>query len=286
MEDTAVCSHPLCFTVYAKTSKYAHCDPSFLEWRYRSNKIRQCLAETDGNIFCLQELQADVFGNFCEQLQESDDYNCILQNTTNNVGCAVLLRPSRQFTVLATESRSRALIVTMRDNISRTPMIVASVHLEAGRDNEETRFYQVRSLLKRIESHRRKFIPDLAPTVIIAGDWNKLHGGPVFDWLSTGKWNTTDQKNVKKSKVPQYPFLPAISFEHKEIQRTFSKQSILDYIWVSQSASETFHVKSCLAFASRKTVDGGEWWPSQDHPSDHWPIGIELLQRNASSGMK
>jgi endonuclease/exonuclease/phosphatase family metal-dependent hydrolase len=301
--------------------------------------VLECLAETKGNIICLQEVQVDLWedltrpllsrpnntdkegGKDVDDIDDDDDstitnntknyYTCLLQNTTHEVGCAVLLRPAESFEVVATESRSRAFIVSAHlkvvaasagdDGTTTTttatattiiPLIIASVHLEAGRSHELTRFYQLRSLLKRIDWHHHHHFASCAaaPIIILAGDCNMINDGPLYEWLSTGRWESKQQLELSRTVPRTYDLLPATLMQHPSIRSTFDRYLILDYIWLlssssslsSASSSSFLEATPALAFASRvDQIDSSTTvqWPNAHHPSDHWPIAMELIPR-------
>jgi endonuclease/exonuclease/phosphatase family metal-dependent hydrolase len=129
------------------------------------------------------------------------------------------------------ESRSRVLIVQLQrkeDSVKATrgnnpqhqqhqSLFLLNVHLQASRDDEMTRFCQVRSLLKRLNVHSATAKSDTRTggsnncssasicansantvtnqnssnnnndLVIMMGDFNMLKSGPVYHLLSTGK---------------------------------------------------------------------------------------------------
>jgi endonuclease/exonuclease/phosphatase family metal-dependent hydrolase len=122
------------------------------------------------------------------------------------------------------ESRSRVLIVQLQrkrnslDAEDNNPqeqeqqsLFLLNVHLQASRDDEVTRFCQVRSLLKRLNVHSATAKSDTSTggannnsnasvnknnknassskddLVIMMGDFNMLRNGPVYHLLSTGK---------------------------------------------------------------------------------------------------
>jgi len=102
------------------------------------------------DVICLQEVQVDTWkDDFLTHFEPQ--YTGIMQKVTKGhpIGCAVLVRNDR-FRVLRTESRSRALIVVLEEVLGNETLYLANVHLEAGMDQDEKRFCQVHSLLKRL----------------------------------------------------------------------------------------------------------------------------------------
>lgn len=222
-------------------------------------------------------------------------YTTIVQNVTrgHSVGCAVLVNTTK-FQVMQTESRSRALIVILKEKLSKCNqnLFLANVHLEAGYGEDETRFFQIKSLLKRLENQWTKLqstlstssdnagIADLKnPAIMIVGDFNMLDNNPLFYLLSHGDWEPNATKDLpRKSKNRQFPFLPLKETFHNTQQKigmSFSGGSVLDYIWHSdQILAEPWIVDAkSLASGTRQA------WPSRDHPSDHLPIGVHFSFR-------
>jgi endonuclease/exonuclease/phosphatase family metal-dependent hydrolase len=231
--------------VHAPASKYPWTDPRHLDWSFRSAQIARVVLRERPDVVCLQEVQ---LGPCWEELYYgcnlADVYEYVLQNVTRGhpVANAVLLRKDGPLSkICAVESRSRALIVVLEiDNKknddgggggggtreaeetrairsdSRRFVALANVHLEAGMDAEqdETRLYQLQSLLNRINHHRQALMKESStvdpgtagpatttadgstkknatashgPEVIIMGDWNMLPDSPMYRLLSTGQ---------------------------------------------------------------------------------------------------
>jgi endonuclease/exonuclease/phosphatase family metal-dependent hydrolase len=248
--------------VHAPPSKYPWTDPRHLDWSFRSTQIAQVLCRERPDVVCLQEVQ---LGPCWEELYYGCNldkvYECVLQNVTRGhpVANAVLLRRDGPLSkICAVESRSRALIVVLEiDNNmrnddgggtreteeahtirsdSRRFVALANVHLEAGMNAEqdETRLYQLQSLLNRINHHRQALMkasstadPGTAvpatttadrstkknattirgPEVIIMGDWNMLPDSPMYRLLSTGQL-LKDPTNLHRRVRLPLPLLP------------------------------------------------------------------------------
>ena len=268
------------------------------------------------DVICLQEVERDTWANdFLSQL-EPYGYTGVMQNVTRGhpIGCAVFVR-NTSFRVLRVESRSRALIVVLEDvenGTNNNTLFLANVHLEAGMDQDEKRFCQVHSLLKRLRqqvlmSASHGSLPNPPdPCILIAGDFNMLHSNPVHRLLSTGTWlpeqaqqttskafagskrtavtlpSTKSDSNIRRPE-PKFPFLPMrelyqTSSSRNTMGMTFSGGSVLDYIWVSESprwkhATPWVVDQAVLHPRSRRS------WPSAENPSDHAMIGAYFAFR-------
>ena len=256
------------------------------------------------DIVCLQEVQIDTWqSTLLPYLQQQYNYTCILQNVTRNhpVACAILVQ-SDVWRVVAVESRSRALLVVLQEQRRcQRPMppppctvYLATVHLDARRDQDLTRYCQIKSLFKRLEFHQQQQQKcheriTKKPIVILAGDFNVLRTNPIYRLLAQGGMYEADYEDnaaKKKSGVPpnsvQSTLLPLqdvfdpqyASSSTPPLRRTFAGGAILDYIWVSRglpSAQPWILDERCLHF-EKGCHDPP--WPSMDQPSDHLPIGM------------
>jgi mRNA deadenylase 3'-5' endonuclease subunit Ccr4 len=303
-------------TVFATKEKYFYCAPAHLDWSYRRRAIVDKLQSMDADIICLQEVQIDTWESDLLQYF-TPEYTGILQTVTRGhpVACAVLVR-NETFQVVATESRSRALILVLQEvatNSSSNTLFLANVHLEAGNGQDETRFCQVKSLLKRLRNHVTTTVTPSAtthdndePCILLAGDFNMLNSNPVHSLLSSGVWNPDDgmrqtrasRGSKKKTTIisrdvdvalarQQFPLLPMRELfdtttstvatsrptTTTALGTTFAGGSVLDYIWVSAGW------KSVTPWIVDDRVLQRLYrtaWPSADNPSDHLPIGAHF----------
>jgi endonuclease/exonuclease/phosphatase family metal-dependent hydrolase len=260
--------------VFSHPKKYPWCSEEHLDWSYRQKLIVAKLQQIDADLVCLQEIQSDHWDGFLELFE--DTYEGILQNVTKNhpVTNAILLRKNK-FHVLRQESRSRALILVLSscDN-GNNPLYLANVHLQAGMDDDETRIFQLKSLLKRLNTHSstEQSLPfQVQPPVVVVGDFNMLPTNPVYHWLSNGanaernqnlvdtgtglqlnhlKFPTTGKhtemlplNDVFKEQPPTLDTgdeddeVPLAQQTERYIEMTYCGGSRLDYIWTSSSSS-------------------------------------------------
>jgi mRNA deadenylase 3'-5' endonuclease subunit Ccr4 len=298
------------FSAFATKEKYFYCDPTYLDWSYRRKAILETLQSTQPSppdIICLQEVSTDSFEvDFAAQPVLGQNYTFVLQTVTpgHEYANAVLVN-SAKLRVLRSESRSRALIVVLQevDTINPTTLYLVNVHLEAGRDHDETRFCQVKSLLKRLRNHvlldqqQGHTVED--PCILIAGDFNMLQDNPVHHLLSTGEWVPAKSRQPrsrsfqsKQSPVAiretngipllqrRFPFLPVREIHQDCVTQrrnnqgmTYSGGAVLDYIWVSESLRWKSAVPWVVNNAVLQPRTRRQAWPDKNNPSDHLPIG-------------
>jgi endonuclease/exonuclease/phosphatase family metal-dependent hydrolase len=261
----------------------------------------------DADLICLQEVQVDLWPDFMERLQPL--YDGILQNVTrgHNVASALLIRKTCPLQVERFESRSRVLLAVLKDPRKQekdSKLYLCSVHLEAGEDldADETRFYQVQSLFRRLRYHCQLDGTKLedAP-IVLAGDFNMLRTNLMHCDLSRGELHNPGQMRNKPpiSTIPLHdayledsttsstmPSSPSSNYSGraskvqyptedrtpKELVKTYARGYVLDYVFTSGKVD----VQETLLLhpgASRKEA---QKWPSREYPSDHLPIGIDL----------
>jgi mRNA deadenylase 3'-5' endonuclease subunit Ccr4 len=178
------------------------------------------LVSFNADIICLQEVPVQKFWTeIWSPKFRALNYTGIVQNVTRDhpVACAVLIR-NAAFRVNTTESRSRALILVLdpcdddpdTTNAKADPgpmLFLANVHLEAGRGEDEKRFSQIKSLLKRLDrkisatsqynSVGVQRTTNCCPRIILAGDFNMLDSNPVYKFLSS----KVDEKTTMRSSL-------------------------------------------------------------------------------------
>jgi mRNA deadenylase 3'-5' endonuclease subunit Ccr4 len=286
--------------VYARPEKYPKTLAVDLDWDARSSRIVNRLKEYNADVVCMQEVQLSSWQSFAAECQ-CLGYNCeLIQNVTREhpVALAILYNP-QVIQVLAVESRSRAILAAISIRPTNEIVFLANVHFQAGQDGraEEQRYFQIRSLLRRIELYAEQFsgaspAEEQAPNIIIVGDFNMNRSSDVYHLLSTGDWPF----NSCKPSV-RLPFLPlkdvycsddakaegdSSSKQHRQLQMpTFRTGCVLDYIFVSWPVKTVlWHAPSHPASRrnNEKDTDRLDYlaWPNEEHPSDHWPIGVDI----------
>lgn len=300
-----VASWNLLAQCYVKPYKYPHCDPTHLQWEHRKSLMVQRILAVQADIFCLQEMQIDLWPDFYQSLCQQDaGYKGIIQNVTkgHNVGNAILIRKSCGWQVERCESRSRALIGVLV-NSEKHRLYVCNVHLEAGEkefDNLQ-RYHQLKSLFKRLTGQIQ--MDDLKETdsideapIVMMGDFNMLRTNPLHTFLTQGLLQSPEQlKNLPAFRTIQLADaylecpgaqehfmvddmdseLQEISNEDENdnlLQRTYANGFVLDYIWFTRSIK----VQNTLLLHPMTKNRFPQKWPSNDYPSDHLPIAADF----------
>ena len=277
---------------YAKPSKYPWCAPEHLDWAFRKKLIVPQLLKMDADIICLQEIQVDVWPDLLGSLEAT--YDGILQNVTrgHTVASALLLRKSCPLQIERIESRSRALLTVLRDPRTKSHLYLGNVHLEAGSTHDDNlqRYYQLKSLFKRLmyQCQEDKVILDEAP-IVLAGDFNMIRTNPLHTFLSQGLLQNPEQvKNqpptntiqlydayldptVVKSKQSKLHYNND-GQDRRQLSMTYRTGYVLDYVWTSRK----LQIDETYLFHPGASTKEPQKWPSQDHPSDHLPIGVDL----------
>ncbi len=262
---------------YARIEKYPWCDSHFLDWGHRQSLIIPQLLAMDADIICLQEVQLDVWPDLLSQLECV--YDGVIQNMTDghNVANAVLLRKNSPLKIERVESRSRVLLTVLRqENSHRRQVYLATLHLEAGTndDNDMQRYHQLKSLFKRLTHHcEMDGLLLQNATIILAGDFNMLRSNLMHQCLSDGELVHPDEMNNKPPIKIARLHDTFLMGERRSVQMTFAKGYVLDYIW----ASADIRVGKTLPISLHATKAIPQQWPSRDQPSDHLPIGVELV---------
>jgi CCR4-NOT transcription complex subunit 6 len=296
--------------MFAPAEKYRYSDPDCLPWSYRQPRILARLKAWNPDIICLQEMQLDLWDDFLAQME---GYQGVIQKEKSSKrdlpvnavlvrdGCAEIVR---------TESRSRALIVVLKptpttviDEVDEDGdhIFLANVHLEAGFDRDETRYFQIRSLMKQLEKQVLLDKPDHGkdvdsdsdsdsdnsePAVILAGDFNMFSTDDIiYDLLTIGHLpDDDDGDDILVADTLPEPFLPLLPLRDAYRQcppvpgpvlMTYRGGAVLDYIWLSSSftVQETWQAHPVAAKSLRRT------WPNPNQPSDHLPVGAVLSRQ-------
>lgn len=254
---------------YASPHKYPWCSTEYLDWTHRQSLILSRLENVNADIICLQEVQLDIWPELLEQLES---YDTAIQNVSDghNIACAILVRKESPYAIERIESRSRVLLAILRhENNAKKHIYLGSVHLEAGiKDgNDMQRYHQLKSLFKRLRHHCSLDSVQLeeAP-IILAGDFNMLRSNLMYTCLLEGNLQHPEKA---KSKAP----ISIVKFcDSIPLPMTFAKGYALDYIFTS----DVINVEAPLPPLPCAATCIPQLWPSQEHPSDHLPIGVVL----------
>lgn len=291
-----------------------------MEWSYRRPRIVETIASYSADLVFLQEVQLDCWPQLSKDLAQQGYQTAIVQEVNRGlpVTTVILLHDRRQeeWQVVAVESRSRALLVTLECrqqqqqqspngdtiiNENPTHLFLANVHLQAGRKEFVTRYHQVKSLLQRLLLQTQRVqVPtskattaDMKPPfVLLMGDWNTLPTDPLHTLLTKAK---LPENHGLPQLFPNLPLLPlkdiyeqqqqqsstSADMKKKELAWTHSCGAILDYVFASPCAE----ILDLLAHdddddndtTTKKTIAPRSMMiPNADFPSDHIPIGGTL----------
>ncbi|CAJ1936471.1 unnamed protein product [Cylindrotheca closterium] len=244
-----VASWNLLAQCYVKPSKYPYCDPQHMAWEHRKSLMVQRILHVEADIFCLQEVQVDLWPDLYDTIcQHNDGYKGVIQNVTkgHNVGNAILIKKSCGLDFQRCESRSRALIGVLANHKDDRLLYVCNVHLEAGehQDDNLQRFYQLKSLFKRlvgqiqldepkIKRHDKIFLDEVP--IIMMGDFNMLRTNPLHTFLTQGLLQSPEQLN----NLPAFRTIPLADayLECPNVQEHFMASDVLDGEEESSSSS-------------------------------------------------
>ncbi len=98
-----VVSYNLLAEIYATQQVYPQCDFWALNWKYRRTNLIRELLESQGDIFCLQEVQADSFRDFIQPMLAENGYKGNYKSKTRESmgmvgkvdGCAIFWRETK-----------------------------------------------------------------------------------------------------------------------------------------------------------------------------------------------
>jgi endonuclease/exonuclease/phosphatase family metal-dependent hydrolase len=262
----------------------------------------------EADIVCLQEVDVDLFPDLVGSLYPVFDGVLQRVDRKHNVATAVFVRLASPLRIVRDESRSRAQIVVLEVGAagptaqpSRSPhyLYLCNVHLDAGakksdpklrRFHQEQRHNQLKSLLHRVDLQCRRDMTTIRDVpIVVAGDFNMLRTNPLHGSLGSGSLvvngtvRLTDtyleaerhgrgSKPMFRTRVAGETTATATTHRNVVMKKTFWGGSLLDYIWTS----DRVQVLETLAFHPRSLRSGTDAVPSKDHPSDHFPIGIDI----------
>ena len=134
---------------------------------------------------------------------------------------------------------------------------------------EQVRISEIKELLSEIEQFESKQMLDVQCPIIIAGDFNSIAYGDVYQYMISQGYTPAVFSSMTRilpfQKKPQsYPhniLMPATT-------KTMDRYTWIDYIWI-RNANYKLQQKIEL-------VKSTDVWPDQNHPSDHAAIGTTL----------
>ena len=207
--------------VYATEQQYEYCPPWALSWDYRKHLLLKQIAALDGDLVCLQEVQADLFESDLLAAFRAMGFGHVYASKTKGMfttkytseGCCVLYRQSRfqklehfvlEFDKQAQERVSDpaklsrlcrgnvALLVLLEDlRHGRRPIGVVNTHVTADVDAGDVKLWQAQCLLDNVASWASPLRHGGALPLLVCGDFNSTPDSPVYELLTTGQLMTT-----------------------------------------------------------------------------------------------
>ena len=252
---------------FATVSRYPWATAEELAWPRRQKCILQQLADADADVVCLQEVDIICWDGL-HAAAARQGYDGVIQTRKDGhpFANAVLLRRSARLEIVRSESRSRALITVLKKKKragNEPPLYLANVHLESGVRggqfaSDTARFYQIRSLLRRVELQCGRDAAVDGAAFVLCGDFNM--DASLYELLVNGrapKWGDFS-----------HPLLPLVdAYSSAPMRSTQRSGKVLDFIFAS----------GAVAVLQTTPVGMTSYhMPSAEHPSDHLPIAATL----------
>lgn len=285
---------------------------SFLNWEHRQGLLLQEILAKDPDVVALQEV--DHFEDFFEPELSKHGYSGLFKPKRDNKksdGCATfykterLLLHIRQDLVYKNEIGSEAGQVAIlsifkvlpknpknnnynnnnndnntnssngNENDANLPLFAfLNTHLKAKPEFEDLRVKEI-SVVGNLLVKLRQQYPKIS--IVIASDMNTEPNGPVYEYLSKGKF-TSSTINVSHS----LPLKSAYSFYKDgngepdyttwKIRPPIESCRVIDYIWYT---TDTLSPTALLEIPPPSSFPESRL-PSEDYPSDHLSILAEF----------
>jgi len=266
---------------FADVRRYPWASAAELAWPHRQERILQRLTHADADVICLQEVAPECWDDLHAEAQKRG-YGGILQDVEcgHPFANAVLLKRDK-FDLVRSESRSRALIVVLRarSNASAPPVYLANVHLHSGVKPQKgpkiarglIRFYQIRSLLRRIELQCERDAGRDGAALVLCGDFNMDR--QLYELLVHGRAPpSSDFSSYTNPLLPLVDAYASAPPEGPPLLSSHRSGELLDFIFTSDAVEvlRTIPVSELAGTVRPRRI------PSREHPSDHLPIGAQL----------
>jgi len=217
-----ICSYNILAELYATRQAYPNCDSWSLAWAYRRNLIMKEIEEAQGDIICLQEVQADHFEQHINPIMSELGYDGIYKQKSRETsggygkvdGCATFWKRQKfvlteNYTIEFNEcarqaaadlgldeqqcrrymnrlSRDNIAQIVVLDVISRNRQLVqicvANTHLYSNVQRPDVKLWQTLTLIRELE----QFILQRDVALMICGDFNSEPDSAVYEFLSEG----------------------------------------------------------------------------------------------------
>lgn len=201
----SVASYNLLCETFATLDRFPRAFERFLQWDHRWRQQSKEIAALGADILCLQEVSIDKWSDIRRHMEETLQYEAVVQLKPHEVKLATCWR-SDKFELVWWEERSRAILAELvlkvqsngsdrsrgassaYESSSIPRVFVVNVHLEASPYKTMDRVHQLKHALSRLANHIRKtcdFSPEEAP-VVVAGDFNSTAEEPPCMLLRDG----------------------------------------------------------------------------------------------------
>ena len=245
----SVISHNILIKTY-HYRHYSYLQSEYRTWDFRKQRIIECLRAYDSDIVCLQEAHLPSFElDFRSDLIEPGGYKCIINDLKTKkkkrdkfTMTTPILFKSRKFKCVYFEFRSRASIVLLQSQLhsqSQQYVFVCNVHLDGDPRTPQTRFNQIKSILKRVQLRIEALKLNSNVPIMICGDFNSSKEEVVDHMLLNGGIKKTYVERVYiDGEMRDIPITPSSDYSH-----LFSFVDAYDSAFESIKASDVSEIK-------------------------------------------
>ncbi|MDF1665487.1 MAG: endonuclease/exonuclease/phosphatase family protein [Planctomycetota bacterium] len=253
---------------YIKAEWYPHTDKALLQNKARHKHLLKAITEKNADVYCLQEVELD-FVVFLDEQLSPHGYQTFFSAKDHDKpdGCATLIR-SKKFEFISQQrwfyedsldkdtrnSGHVALILHILFN--EKPITIINTHLKWSPPTDDLvqqwSYRQLKHLLSNHRHWRRK-----NESRVICGDFNLEAESEALQLLIANGFNDAHGNAGE-----------ATCFANGGAKR-------IDYVFHDKDFEVEAH--------SPMIIPEGTVFPSEDHPSDHLPIGAKFQFKSPSS---
>lgn len=204
-----------------------------------------------------------------------------------------------------------ALIAVLKHKLTQETIFLSNTHLYWSPKHDDVKFmqtYLVTKLLQRTisrhykstdEIHLAQLIRDHKPKIVMVGDFNSEPNSMVYEYLSTGKLDTSKDERWVHNYGPGFTKgdvilnpLGCFKSPYKALydEGIFTKttytpkfKGIIDYMWFNDGSMDCrmgdengIKFTKVLGDIDQQYLNQWEGFPNREFPSDHIPIMVEL----------
>lgn len=180
---------------FTKYEWFPHCDPRFLETKYRAPRIIAEIENLNADVLCLQECDHDLFLGFYKANLESLGYNTIFNIVnTNRIVTNIIAYKKNVFQQENWEyldlnegldklddcfhKHKEALIINLTHYESKQTIQIVNTHLFWNPEFEYVKYGQISKILNHIQNSNKKNYP-----IILCGDFNATPSSNVLKYI-------------------------------------------------------------------------------------------------------